>query len=122
MKLLVFHPQLLGRSCHDCQQWLFDERHQKVLRAGKCVPRPPGSPTPCWKCPKKNPEHGARLERALPQAARCLDLYYQVQGSAGACLSPAERGDAIVRRNLGIAHAVLEIARGGSAAVKQART
>jgi len=62
----------------------------------------PGSPTPCWSCPKQNPTRGQRLERALPKVTRALNLYYQVRGSAGQCLAQPEREDAIVRRNLGI--------------------
>jgi len=102
VRLLLAHPRILKRSCADCQTWLYDDNHRRVLRLGEPVARPQGAPTPCWRCPKKSPEHARPVERALPKITRTINLYFQVRGTAGQCLSPAERNDRIIRRNLGI--------------------
>ncbi len=43
-------------TCADCQAWLYDPDRgwQKTERRGMPdgIPRPPGTPTPCQKCPK----------------------------------------------------------------------
>ena len=103
----MLHPRIVNRSCAQCEKWLFDDEHRLVTRLGAPVPRPAGAPTPCWSCPKKSPEQGGAFERELGRISRAISLYHQVRGSAGRCLSPAERRDAIVRRNLGILDSLL---------------
>ena len=107
MKLLLAHPQILKRSCADCQSWLYDNNHRRVLRLGEPVARPRGAPTPCWSCPKKSPEHARPIERAFPKIIRTINLYFQVRGTGGQCLSTEERSDRIIRRNLGIVDALV---------------
>jgi len=107
VKLLLFHPQLLKRSCQQCQTWLFDEKHQPILRGGRPVRRPSGSPTPCWSCPKKSPAHSRGCERDMQRISQTLELYYQVRATAGRCLSECEAADPRLARNLAIVDAVV---------------
>lgn len=59
--LLLAHPEVAGRSCADCRQWMYDDGERLTARKlidseGKPLPRPPGRPgevtTPCDRCPK----------------------------------------------------------------------
>ena len=104
---MLFHPRILARSCDDCQRWLFDDDHQKILRVGIPVRRPAGSPTPCWKCPKQNPRQGRPLERDLPRIGRAVELYFRIRGTAGSCLSAAERRDPLLARGMALVDALL---------------
>lgn len=52
MWLLFAHPEVAGRSCHDCHTWLYDGDGKITQRAGKPVRRPLGVITPCVNCPK----------------------------------------------------------------------
>jgi hypothetical protein len=72
------------------------------------VPRPAGTPTPCYRCPKKNPLEAQGVERDLARALAAIELYYRVQGTAGACLSPEIASDPITVRNLGIVRKIIE--------------
>lgn len=83
---------------------------EKLLRGrpAEPVPRPVGIPTPCYRCPKKNPQEAAGVERDLTRALAAVELYYQVQGTAGACLSPDDADDPIIVRNLGIVQQIME--------------
>jgi hypothetical protein len=107
VKLLLFHPQLLKRTCASCRQWLYDDRHHIVTRAGQPVCRPPGSPTPCWKCPKGSPAQSAGLERDLDKIGATVDLYFRVRATAGRCLSQREAADLLTVRNLSIVEAIV---------------
>jgi len=95
---MLFHPRILARPCAECRQWLFDDEHRRVLRLGQPVARPPGSPTPCWKCPKQSPARSRSLERDLGKIGAAVDLYFRIRGTSGGCLSDAERGDPLVHR------------------------
>ncbi|MBI3837398.1 MAG: hypothetical protein HY288_05640 [Planctomycetia bacterium] len=101
-KLLLFHPQLLNRTCASCQEWLYDDQHRFIMRAGQRVSRPKGSPTPCWKCPKESPVHAAGYERDIDKIASTIDLYFRVRATAGRCLSPCEAADPLTVRKLSI--------------------
>ena len=107
MKLLLFHPQLLKRTCASCRQWLYDDQHRFVTRAGQPVRRPPGSPTPCWKCPKGSPAQSAGYERDLDKIGATMDLYFRVRATVGRCLSQREAADSLTVRNLSIVDAIV---------------
>ncbi len=83
---------------------------EKLLRGrpAEPVPRSAGTPTPCYRCPKKNPQEAAGVERDLPRAKAAVELYYQVQGTAGVCLSAEDASDPIIARNLGIVQEIIE--------------
>lgn len=40
------------RSCAACERHVYRDDGTPQLRGGLLVPRPPGTPTPCHKCPK----------------------------------------------------------------------
>ena len=107
MNLLVFHPRIVSRPCSECQRWLFDDTHRKVLRLGRPVARPPASAPPCWSCPKKSPQESRGFERDLEKIGRTIELYYRIRGTAGCCLSAAERSDSVLARNMAIVDAVV---------------
>ena len=107
MRLLVLHPQLLQRSCDDCQRWIYDERHQRLLRGGRPVPRPAGVPTPCASCPKQDPQRGGYFDRHAADFAWLLRRRWEVAATGGACLTEAERLDPLLHRNLALAEVVL---------------
>ncbi len=66
--LLLEHPEL--PSCSSCQQWMYDDKWRQNKRGGKPVPRPPGVPTPCFKCPKILPDVEPRPENAIELSRR----------------------------------------------------
>lgn len=77
-------------------------------RPAEPVPRPIRAPAPCYRCPKKNPQEAAGVERDLPRTIAAVELYYQVQGTAGACLTDEDANDPIVIRNLGVVQQIIE--------------
>jgi hypothetical protein len=99
---LLFHPRLLQRTCALCQRWLYDDEHSVLTRGGQRICRPPGSPTPCWKCPKQSPAHAAGYERDLDRIVRVVELYHRVRATAGRCLSDREAHDPLTTRYLAI--------------------
>lgn len=46
---------MAARPCDECKTYLYDAAGEPVLRGGKPVRRPPGSPLPCANCPKIPP-------------------------------------------------------------------
>lgn len=107
MKLLVLHPQLLQRTCADCRNWIYDERHQPLTRGGQPIPRPAGVPTPCTTCPKGNALDGDYFDRHASGFAWLIRRRHEAIATGGACFSTAERADPLLHRNLGIVEAVL---------------
>jgi hypothetical protein len=107
VNLILLHPQLLERTCARCQTWLYDDRHQIVCRLGQRVRRPPGTLLPCWKCPKQNPAAAAGCERDLDRIARTVRLYFEVQATAGRCLSDRQAADRLLVRHLAIVDAAV---------------
>lgn len=58
MRLILLHPEVAGRSCDECQQWLFDDKADKFAtkpfeRKGHRIPRPAASKPLCFACPKQ---------------------------------------------------------------------
>lgn len=77
--LLLRHPYL--PSCSDCQAWMYDPKTWKRSeRLGTQQRRTPGTPTPCYLCPKsadkRTPSPDHELSRRNQQA---LELYYQIK-------------------------------------------
>ena len=102
MNLILLHPRLLDADLSRCQTWLYDERHQIVRRLGEKVRRPPDTLLPCWKCPKQSPAAAAGCERDMERIARTVRLYFEVQATAGRCLSEREAADRLLARHLAI--------------------
>ena len=106
VRLILLHPEWASRSCADCQAWSYDDDGQRSTRGGKDQPRPPGSLTPCWKCPKipdgtppeeRNPSSAVELDERNRRAWR---HYLECR----ATLSFPD--DDIVRRNAAILRGV----------------
>ena len=95
--MLLEHPEL--PSCAACQEWIFNpEKGWQIDRKNeRPVRRPPGTITPCFKCPKsidkRTPNPAAELSA---KNQRTLQLYYEVQ--AGRPMPD----DRIVQRNCGL--------------------
>ena len=107
VNLILLHPRLLERTCTRCRTWLYDDRHQIVYRLGQKVRRPPDTLLPCWKCPKQSPAAAAGCERDIDRIARTVRLYFEVQATAGRCLSDRQAADRLLVRNLAIVDAVV---------------
>jgi hypothetical protein len=107
VSLILLHPQLLERTCERCQTWLYDDRHQIVRRLGQPVRRPADALLPCWKCPKQNPAAAAGCQRDLDRIARTVRLYFEVQATAGRCLSDRQAADRLLARHLAIVGVVV---------------
>jgi hypothetical protein len=107
VKLLLFHPRLVERTCAKCRTWMYDDAHRLIVRAGEPLRRPPASPTPCWKCPKQNPSAARGCERDMARILRTLWLYFAVRATAGRVLSPREAADPLLARNLALVDALV---------------
>jgi hypothetical protein len=107
VKLILFHPQLLKRTCARCQTWLFDDAHSILTRAGQPLRRPDGSVPPCWKCPKQSPAHARGYERDMDRIVRTLALYFQSRATHGRSLSERAARDALLARNLAIVDSIV---------------
>jgi hypothetical protein len=105
--LILLHPRLLERTCARCRTWLYDERHEIVRRLGEPVRRPPGTLLPCWKCPKQSPAAATGCERDIDRIAHTVRLYFEVQATAGRCLSDREAADRLLVRHLAIVDSVV---------------
>ena len=105
--MLLAHPRIAEQTCALCREWVFDGQHRRLLRHGQPVARPAGAPTPCIICPKKNPADGERFDRSLPYLVRLMRRYHDTVGTGGACLTPTERADPILHRDLGLLHLAL---------------
>lgn len=96
------------RTCESCQKWLYKDSGNVLSgekmkgRDGQPQPRPEGVPTPCGICPKRSPEQAHQFELS-EKNLKSVFLYFEVQGTAGACLG-AMAGDSLLRRNMGIIH------------------
>lgn len=75
MWLALAHPEIDARSCDDCERWLYDEDGKRSERAGAPVPRLPGMPTPCHKCPKIPRGKPPRRESAVQLTDRNRRAY-----------------------------------------------
>lgn len=107
MRLILSHPALAARSCHDCQQYVYD--HAASVRLsdadGQPIPRPSGTFAPCRygpsRCAKGSPDAG----RDLSAKNRRAWLHYRECRAVGAFPD-----DPLVRRNAALIEQ-LELAR-----------
>lgn len=95
------HPALLGRSCDDCIQWMYDETTgRRMTRLGKPIPRGAG-PTPCETCPKcpagepATPATG-RTSELSEKNWRALEHFIATRHDG---LTEVEKADPIVRKH-----------------------
>lgn len=96
VQLLLLHPEL--PTCGDCQRWMYTESWRCVKRQGRLVPRPSGTPTPCYRCPKIPVDAIPLAANAVSLSAKnhqTYQLYLQIK--AGRPMPD----DAIVRQNCG---------------------
>lgn len=95
-----------SRSCADCLKFAYDESGKVSRRAGLPVLRPPGTPTPCDKCPKIPADAPTRSrEHAIELSDRNIQAY----GHYLECRAIGQfPDDPIVRRNARIIRAVCD--------------
>jgi hypothetical protein len=87
VRLLLFHPEVAHRSCADCKKYLHDDRGEffgdivrRPLKIGLPLLRPPGTPTPCFICPKipdDAPERSATYATDMTERNRQVYRHYQ---------------------------------------------
>lgn len=100
--MLLYHPEVAGLSCDDCARWLVGSDWKVAQSRGRRWPRPPGSPTPCWKCPKchghprPTPAEGRRAELS-PRNWQTLQLFHRSRAG-----DPLPGADDVTRKNLGL--------------------
>lgn len=95
-------------SCEECKQWLLDVKTGTfTIRNKQRQPRAPGTPTPCWKCPKQSPEHAKRLSYSRQHLA-LLQMYFRSRATFGRSLSEAEAKDPIVASHFAMIDIVLK--------------
>lgn len=55
-RLVLLHPEVAGRSCGDCQKWMYDDTVERMgrrtIRGGRPVERIKDQNPPCHRCPK----------------------------------------------------------------------
>lgn len=93
---MLTHPEI--PTCKDCQQWLYSPKTWiQAQRGGKPQPRPAGTPTPCWQCPKSEDKATPNPEAELTDRNwRAWELYQEIKAGR-----PMPH-DAIVWRNCGL--------------------
>lgn len=103
MTLLLYHPEIIDRSCEDCRRWMFEgdgtERmgSKRAMRGGQPIPRPANAKLPCFHCPKKSPELAPVME-LTERNQQAVRLYYEVQATFGV----GQPLDAVATKNCGI--------------------
>lgn len=75
--MLLNDPAIATRSCDDCAAWMWGKDNRVLTRAGQPVPRPRGTKTPCWECPKTRHmrEDQRTRENAVDLSARNWQAY-----------------------------------------------
>jgi len=108
--LILAHPEIAGRPCEECKQWLYQDTAERlsgrklVTGDGRPMPRPPaGRPgvltTPCRQCPKIPPGVEPRPEHAVELSERNQQAYWHYLRSKAVGRFPR---DPIVERNAGL--------------------
>lgn len=101
MLLFLEHPEL--PSCADCQQWIYNPATwERERRGGIDQPRMPGTPLPCWKCPKIPKGVEPKPENAIELSAKnweCYDHYLRCKAVG------RFPDDQLVERNAGLIRA-----------------
>lgn len=113
--MVLLHPEIAGRSCAECQQWLFDDAPDKFAgkpfeRRGVRIPRPSASRPLCFACPKQRPDtpDGARSpETAVEMSAAGWRAYWHYKECRAVGVFPHE--DPIVRATAMICREVEEM-------------
>lgn len=107
--MLLRHPEVASRSCSDCKKWTYKSNGEVLRRpahVGAPVPRSPGDPTPCWKCPKIPADEPIKLSTsAVELSAKNRKAYWHYQQCKAVGRFP---DDPIVARNAAIIAGVLK--------------
>lgn len=99
------HPEI--PRCADCQAWMYGPDWKREKRAGKDIPRPRGSATPCGTCPKADNGKPNPSIELTDRNWLAYELYTRIKAG-----SPMPN-DEIVRRNCGlIQHVADTLVRG----------
>lgn len=118
----MFYPGLIELTCEKCKQWVWrykpeGSNDQKITHVelvytkknGQTTKDPikkdPSIPTPCDRCPKKDPVQGSQIEKQLPRAGQVLDFYYQMQATHGHGMPEL---DPLAIRNLALVERLME--------------
>ncbi len=116
MSLLLWHPEVTGRSCDDCAKYVYDdtptEMGPKVMRRGLPVLRPPGSPLPCYHCPKIPAGKPKHRDFAVELSERNWQVYIHYRQCVAVGAFP---DDPIVRMHAGIIRSIEDRHSGRSA-------
>jgi hypothetical protein len=110
VKLLLLHPEVAGRSCADCQTYLYYDRGPndfgpRCERGGKPQRRPKGTGPPCAWCPKIFPGD----DPAPPNAQDLTPLNEQVYRHYRECRAVGRfPADPVVARNAAVIREVEE--------------
>ena len=84
MWFILAHPELIARTCEECQKTAYDDRPNEPLssktltdkRTGLPMARPSNIPTPCDRCPRT--AHLPPQDRTRFNALEITDLTYQI--------------------------------------------
>lgn len=124
------YPVLAALPCSECQAYVINynwETHRAIndrlpigardkIPCGDDFVRLPGNRPPCMdregnevhgRCPKGHPSK-ERYYQLSEKNRQTVQLYLQIQATAGACVTPAMRADKLLMRNLAICHSVVE--------------
>ena len=107
MRLHLLHPHLAGRTCGDCQTWVYPDKpgdfaDKPAERAGRPVPRAAGTRPPCSYCPKQ-PNTVPEAERTPDTAVELSDRNWQAYWHHQECAAVGSfPDDPIVRRNAAV--------------------
>jgi hypothetical protein len=85
---------------------MYDEDGKVSTRLGKPVERPPGSKTPCLKCPKKSPDQAHEYELSQ-RNIEALIAYRRIRALHGRCLSDEEAQDGMLGKNMAIIDTII---------------
>ncbi len=106
MELLLYHPEAAGRSCDDCEKYVYDDTPEKLGRRSLHLSEPllrcPGSRTPCHMCPKIPPDRPRRREFAVELSERSWRVYQHYLEAKAVGFTETEKADPIVRLHAGI--------------------
>jgi hypothetical protein len=85
LRLLLDNPGLAGRSCKDCQKFVYLEdgphKNQKVTRGGLPILRAGDKPN-CKACPKESPSRAWKYNLSKP-SKRILADYWNGRATSG---------------------------------------
>lgn len=114
VRLVLLHAVVSERSCRECQDWLYTDKPGEFAskpfeHGGRKIPRPKGTKTPCYMCPKQPPD--------VPEGERCPETAIELSERNWRAWSHYREcravghfpDDPIVRRNASIIRSAEEL-------------